>query len=59
MQAINQFVFGQQKTNCEHFNVLKDLILEHHTLDIIYLPGQKTGGASFREGASIRINTVI
>ena len=36
----------------------KNVNFEHHSQDIKYLPGQKTGGLSIPERAPIRINTV-
>ena len=49
--------FDKQKANFNHFNEL-NLKFEHNSPDFKCLPGQKTGGASIQEGASIRMNTV-
>ena len=54
-----QSAFYQQKTNFEHFEFIKIFHFEHHSLAIIYLTRQQTGGASIRERALLRKNTEI
>ena len=58
MQVNIIHVFDEQKANFDHFNELKTLILSiiYRAFNIYQV--KKQGGASIREGASIRINTV-
>ena len=56
-QLIN--VFGQQKTNCELFDVLKTLIQIIIPWTLFVYQVKEQGSASIREDAPIRINTVL
>ena len=46
------------RRNLLSFVICKNMNFEHHSQDIIYLPGQKPRGASIRKSAPIQINVV-
>ena len=51
-------VFDEQKANFDHFNELKTLILSIIPRILNTYQVKKTGSASIREAASIRLNRV-
>ena len=60
MMEVNiQCVFDEQKAYFNHFNELKTLTLSIIPRILNIYQVKKQVGASIREGASIRINTVI
>ena len=52
-------VLAQQKTNFDHFNGLKTLILSIIPRTLYIYQAEKTGCACIPEGGPIRINTVF
>ena len=58
VQVNIQFVFDEQKTNFDHFNELKTLILSTIPGLLYIYQAKKQHGASIQEGALICINTV-
>ena len=59
MQVNIQHIFDERKANSDHFNDIKTLILGIIPRILNIYQVKKAGGASIREGASIRINTVL